>query len=146
MNEIRQILKYASLFRGLSDAQLGRVAEIAQSEHYNAKDVIFSQDTLGDKMYIISSGQVEVRVQDNSGQSHSAIYLGQGQVFGEMALLDQGTRSASIIAAQNNTVVYSIPGAAFTILCQQDTGIGYIMMRNIALDLSFKIRHQNFDT
>jgi CRP/FNR family transcriptional regulator, cyclic AMP receptor protein len=145
MNEIKQILKYASLFRGLNDSQLGRVAEIAQSEQYNVKDVIFNQDTPGDKMYIISSGQVEVRVQDNSGQSHSAIYLGQGQVFGEMALLDQGTRSASVIAAQNNTVVYSIPGVAFTALCQQDTGIGYIMMRNVALDLSFKIRHQNYD-
>ncbi len=145
MNEIKQILKYASLFRGLNDTQLGRVAEIAQNELYNIKDVIFSQDTTGDKMYIISSGQVEVRVQDTNGQSHSAIFLGQGQVFGEMALLDQGNRSASVIAAQNNTVVYSIPGAAFTTLCQQDTGIGYIMMRNIALDLSFKIRHQNYD-
>ena len=144
MNEIKQILKYASLFRGLNDYQLGRLAEIAQGEQYNVKDVIFSQDTPGDKMYIVSSGQVEILVQDTSGQSHSAIYLGQGQVFGEMALLDQGNRSASVIAAQNNTVVYSIPGAAFTALCQQDTGIGYIMMRNIALDLSFKIRHQNF--
>jgi CRP-like cAMP-binding protein len=145
MSEIKKLLKYASLFRGLNETQLERVAHIAQAENYNAKDVIFSQDTPGDKMYIIGGGQVEIRVQDNNGGSHAALYLGQGQIFGEMALLDQGTRSASVIAAQNNTIVYSIPGSDFTNLCQQDTSIGYIMMRNIALDLSFKIRHQNFD-
>lgn len=144
MSEITQLLKYSSLFRGLNETQLQRVAALARSEIYNAHDLIFSQDTPGDKMYIVGQGQVEVRVRDENGQPHSALYLGQGQIFGEMALIDQGTRSASVIAAQNQTTVYYIVSEDFSALCQQDTGIGYIMMRNIALDLSFKLRHQNF--
>jgi CRP-like cAMP-binding protein len=60
-----------------------------------------------------------------------------------MALLDQGDRSASVVALQSDTLVYTVSGAAFKALCEADTTIGYIMMRNIALDLSFKIRHQN---
>lgn len=144
MSEITELLKYSSLFRGLDEAQLQRVAALARSETYHAHDLIFSQDAPGDKMYIIGQGQVEVRVRDENGQPHSALYLGQGQIFGEMALIDQGTRSASVIAVQNQTTVYYIAGEDFSALCQQDTGIGYIMMRNIAQDLSFKLRHQNF--
>ena len=144
MNHITKLLRIASLFHGLNEEQLERVAQLAQEYRYNAREVIFNQNAPGDKMYIVGSGQVEIRVADEHGELHTALFLGQGQVFGEMALLDQGKRSATVIAAQPNTMVYGIDGDALTALCQQDTSIGYVMMRNIALDLSFKIRHQNY--
>jgi CRP-like cAMP-binding protein len=62
-----------------------------------------------------------------------------------MALLDQGVRSASVVAIEEETELYAISADAFVNLCQQDTAIGYIMMRNMALDLSFKLRHKNLD-
>jgi len=62
-----------------------------------------------------------------------------------MALIDETTRSATVIAAQENTKVYTIPRDEFTRLCTTQTDIGYLMMRNIAQDLSFKLRHQDFD-
>lgn len=74
---------------------------------------------------------------------NSVLIMGEGQVFGEMALLDHGARSASVKALKPETVVYTLSGEDFRALCQKDTAIGYVMMRNIALDLSFKIRHQN---
>ncbi len=145
MDQIKKLLKYASLFHGLNDAQIERVAGLAQEENYAVQDVIFSQNAPGDKLYIVGNGQIEVRVEDENGTSQTTIFLGAGQVFGEMALLDQGKRSATVIAVQSNTVVYALPGDSLTALCQQDTSIGYILMRNIALDLSFKIRHHNFN-
>jgi CRP-like cAMP-binding protein len=60
-----------------------------------------------------------------------------------MALVDDGTRSASILAAGNGATVYGIPNRDFTDLCQNNTAIGYVMMRNIAQDLSFKLRHRD---
>lgn len=143
MNEIKRLLKQVTLFRGLSDDQLGRMAQITRYEEYAADDVIFEQGDAGDKMYIIQSGQVEVQVKDHAGLLNSVLIMGEGQVFGEMALLDQGARSASVVALQPATRLYAISGADFKALCQEDTAIGYTMMRNIALDLSFKIRHQN---
>ncbi len=145
MDELTSLLKQASLFRGLHQAQLASVAALTSVERYNAQDVIINQNTSGDKMYLIGSGQVEVVVQDSHGQTHAALILGQGQVFGEMALLDQGERSATVRALEDDTVLYTLQEPAFTALCKQDTAIGYVMMRNLALDLSFKIRHQNFD-
>lgn len=143
MSEVKELLKQVSLFRGLNDDQLDQVAQITRSESYAADDTVFEQDTAGDKMYIIQSGQVEVRVKDHAGMLNAVLIMGEGQIFGEMALLDHGTRSASVRALKPGATVYTISGDDFRTLCQQDTAIGYVMMRNLALDLSFKIRHQN---
>ena len=140
--DLVRILKGVELFRGLDNAQLQRIIGIGQEETYQQGQVIVSQGEPGDKMYIISKGQVEVRV-DTKGSAHTAVYLGEGQVFGEMALLERASRSATIVASRGGTVVQSFPGDKFEALWQSDTAIGYIMMRNMALDLSFKLRHQN---
>lgn len=143
MSDITQLLKGISLFRGLNDSQLGRVAEITQTETYQDDDLIFDQGDAGDKMYIISNGQVEVRVHDAAGDTSALLILGEGQIVGEMALIDRGERSASVTSVQPNTALYTIGRDEFHALCEADTAIGFVMMRNIAQDLSLKIRHQN---
>jgi CRP-like cAMP-binding protein len=145
MDDIKQLLRHVRLFRGLTTDQIAEVAALGHIEQYEAGQSIIDQDMPGRDLYIVVRGQVEVRVVNGNGSSHAALILGTGQVFGEMALLDQGARSASVLAAQNETAVCSIPGSAFNDLCQRDTGIGYVLMRNLAQDLSFKIRHQNLD-
>src|SRR5690348_13271396 len=143
--ELVQVLAGVALCSGLSPTQLASLAAISSREVFNTDAVIFNQNDPGDKMYLITGGQVEIRLNDGSGGNFATIYLGQGQIFGEMALLDQGSRSATVVAIEENTELYAIRSDAFVTLCQQDTAIGYIMMRNMALDLSFKLRHQNLD-
>lgn len=143
--ELVQILRGVDLCQGLNAAQLERLASISQRETYDADNVIINQGSSGDKMYIVADGQVEVRFEDAEGGDHTALYLGSGQIFGEMALLDQGQRSASILAVQSGTEVYAISSKDFLALCSTDTAIGYVMMRNMALDLSFKLRHKNLN-
>lgn len=143
--DISSILKRAELFRSLDDAQLDRIAQIAHEERYEGEALIFDQGSIGDRMYIVARGQVEVRVRDSLGETYAAVYLGEGQVFGEMALIDEGRRSAAVLAVEDGTLLYSIPSADFARLCTTDTAIGYLMMRNIAQDLSFKLRHRDFD-
>ena len=59
--------------------------------------MIFDQGDQGDKMYIVDTGQVEMRIKDLSGDTNAVLMIGEGQVFGEMALLDDGDRSASVL-------------------------------------------------
>ena len=54
-------------------------------------------------MYIIAQGQVEILKRDADGEMQTALFLGEGQVFGELALLDQGLRTATIIADEDPT-------------------------------------------
>ncbi len=144
MDSITQRLKTVHLFRGLSPAQFERLGSIAQVAHYASGAVIFQQNDPGEHLYIITRGQVQVQVRGDDGAPHAAVFLGAGQVFGEMALLDQGPRSATVLAAQPDTEVCALAQTDLTALFEADTGLGYVLMRNLALDLSFKIRHQNF--
>ncbi|MFN8375770.1 MAG: cyclic nucleotide-binding domain-containing protein [Anaerolineae bacterium] len=141
--DLTQVMRRVELFRGLSQEQLKRIAGISQREVYQRGQTICVQGSPGDKIYIISHGQVEVVVQDSSGAAVPVVYLGTGQVVGEMALIDEGKRSASVLGADDDTIVYSIPHQDFRQLCATDTGIGYVMMRNLAQDLSFKLRHRD---
>ncbi len=143
MDDLIKLLKTVELFEGLSDEQLRRLAEISREERYERGDEIFAQGDEGDKVYIIRRGQVEVVIDRRSGAPRSQIYLGQGQIFGEMALVDMGPRSATVRCIRDGTVLDVIKRGDFIRLCEEDTAIGYIVMRNMAADLSFKLRHYN---
>ncbi|NDJ74822.1 MAG: cyclic nucleotide-binding domain-containing protein [Chloroflexi bacterium] len=138
------LLRSAGLFNGLTDDQLERLIEIGEEVEFEENETIFQQGTDGNILYFIEEGQVEVLIRRKPHQpEQSQLFLGRGQVFGEMALLDMGKRSATVRCSQDGTVLHAISRQAFNELCNSDTAIGYIMMRNLALDLSFKLRHSN---
>ena len=145
MQELLRTMKSIELFQGLNESQLDRLAAISRRETFNEGDIILQQDAPGDRMYIIARGQVEISVLDVKGKLRLALYLGQGQVFGEVALLDYGSRSATVTADEDDTVVFSVARDSFDNLCMSDHLLGYLVMRNLALDLSFKLRHRNTD-
>ncbi len=137
--DLLTIMRGVELFRGLDANELQALADICTKESFNADATIMERGQQGDKMYIIGGGQVEVLIDEQT----PLLFLGAGQVFGEMALVDEGERSASIIAVEDDTLIYSMPNSSFVKLCRSNTQLGYKMMRNIAQDLSFKLRHRN---
>lgn len=146
MQDIVQVIKKIEVFHGLTNAQLQRLAAIIGHETYDGGSIIFKQDMPGDSMYIIAQGQVEILTRDAYGALHTALFLGEGQIFGELALLEQALRTVTVVADDDPTVVYTLKRDDFDELCRADTALGYRMMRNLALDLAFKLRHQNLDS
>lgn len=138
-----ETLKQVELFQGLTPAQLERLSALCQSQTWARMKVIFEQGDPADTLYIVASGQIDITVQTPEGHMMTAVYLGAGQIIGEMGLVDAGTRSASAIAAEDNTLIYSIRAQDLERLCEEDTALGYRLMRNIAQDLSFKLRHHD---
>lgn len=67
--------------------------------------------------------------------------LRQGQVFGEVALVDEGIRSATARISQDNTTLLKIPRDRLMLLCDTYPDLGYKVMKNVAADLAFKIRN-----
>jgi CRP/FNR family cyclic AMP-dependent transcriptional regulator len=140
------LMRTVALFSGLSDDQLQCLLDISEEEIIYEDEILFPQGAEGDKLYFISEGQVEILIRRRPDEpERSQVYLGRGQIFGEMALLDLGARSATVKCSQDETVLRSITNEAFTDLCTSDTAIGYVIMRNMAMDLSFKLRHQNLN-
>lgn len=150
---IIELLQRSELFIGLSTEQIQQIAALSHEETYDADEIIISEGEPSDEMYIISRGMVEVliasgMIPDVPGppQLTSLVRLGQGQFFGEMALVDHGMRSATVRCVKDGTVLRVIPRQTFWELCDNNHHIGYVVMRNIASDLSFKIRHRNIQT
>ncbi len=142
--DVANILFGVDLFEGLNEAQILKVSQICQEQRYHPGQLIAQEGAQGDEMYIITDGFVEVVLGERpNSAARVVVSLGVGQIIGEMALLDQGPRSASIRATSEPTVVQVVHRADFENLCQQDTQIGYLVMRNLAADLSFKLRHRN---
>jgi CRP/FNR family cyclic AMP-dependent transcriptional regulator len=65
----------------------------------------------------------------------------RGQSFGEIALVDEGLRSATVRASQKNTRLLVIPRDKLLMLCETYPQLGYRMMYNLAADLAMKIRN-----
>ncbi|MFQ5613924.1 MAG: cyclic nucleotide-binding domain-containing protein [Anaerolineae bacterium] len=142
------ILKQTDLLMDLDTERLKKISAICQEKMYNGYDVIFEENTPGDELYIILSGQVEILVDphtlgvtgDDVGEPSTIATLRRGQSFGEVALVDQGVRSASARCAQDGTKLLVINRDKFEQLCREDFELGYLVMRAIAADLSLKIR------
>jgi CRP/FNR family cyclic AMP-dependent transcriptional regulator len=149
---VTELLQHIELFSGLTSQQAEQIAALGQEKTYHAGDTIISIGAPSDDMYVICEGAVEVEVVEGAvhdvpgaPQVGSMVRLGQGQVFGEMALVDSGARSATVRCAKDSTVLFVIPRKDFWDLCSSDHDIGFIVMRNIAADLSFKLRHRNLE-
>lgn len=86
-------------FRSLPTDTLLAISAKLKKAHFEHGETIFQEDSLGDAMYLIESGQVKVSVNTSVGQPEKVVnYLGPGNFFGEMALLLNQRRSATITA------------------------------------------------
>jgi CRP/FNR family cyclic AMP-dependent transcriptional regulator len=146
--EHTHILRETDIFYELSQEQLERIAAICEERTYQLGTFIFHENTASDEVYIIAEGQVDIQVdpqtlgievEEGPGPGTIAT-LQRGQVFGEVALVDQGLRSASAKCASKYARLLAFKREDIIKLCQADYHLGYLVMRNVAADLAFKIR------
>ena len=142
MDDMIELLKGVEFFDGLTEAELRRVAGICRELKYRKGDLITAQGEEGEEMYIVRDGLVEVAIGEGGAAPRTVVNLGTGQVVGEMALVDRGPRSATVRCVTDATMNV-IERDAFEKLCQGDHHIGMIVYRNLAADLSFKLRHRH---
>ena len=97
--QVAQVFRGIPLFRSLRQAEVNRLAGLASVRAYRDGATIVRQDDTAITLYCVLSGKV--RVVRQSASSEGAVLLaemGTGAVFGEMALLDDFPRSATVLA------------------------------------------------
>jgi len=142
-------LKQADIFYELTPTQLELVASLCEERRLNTGDMVFEENTPSDELYIIAQGEIEIQVDpnlvgDDSNRQMGAVTIAtlrRGQSFGEIALVDQGLRSATARCAQHGTQLLIIPRDKLMSLCDTYPQLGYRLMRNLAADLALKIRN-----
>ena len=99
-------LANAELFRLLPPAELASLQNTARERTFAAGQEIFREGDPGDGLYIVKSGQVEISGVLNQNQRQVFSQVGPGQLFGEMAVIEQLPRSACATALQPTTVAF----------------------------------------
>ncbi len=112
MNERVEQLQKISLFEGLKPQALDLIGRIATEEAHTSGTKIFQHGDAGDKLYLILEGRVRIS-REVAGMGEEALaILGPGEIFGEMALLDESPRSADARVHERCRVL-AIPKDAF---------------------------------
>jgi len=94
------MLKKIPLFMSMDDEEREAIAAIMDEMPFKAGQVIFSAEETGGTFFIVQAGQVELSIIDDDGEKLVLEILESGDFFGEMSLLDGGTRSATATAIQ----------------------------------------------
>lgn len=145
---IVNFLKQSDIFYQFTPTQLELVANICQEGTFQKDDLIFRENSSSKELYIIVQGEVDIFVDPSLVSSYETeienktiATLRRGQNFGEVALVDEGLRSASACASLNDTRLLIIPRDKLIMLCDTYPQLGYRLMYNLAADLAMKIRN-----
>ncbi len=94
---------------------------------FDIGDVIFEEASTGRELFDVLDGQVEIARVDGTRKT-VIVTLGKGEFFGEMAVIDGSSRSASAITAAPNTRVMRINHARFVYLVSQQPAFALMIM------------------
>jgi CRP/FNR family cyclic AMP-dependent transcriptional regulator len=136
------ILKNVALFEGLNQAQIQKIASIATAQKFEGSSHIFHEGEPGDAMYVVAEGKVRIsKMVPGIGEEALAI-LEKGQYFGEMALIEEGPRSADAIAHIPATV-FAIRRDKLDQLLFTDKDLAYVLLWTFVRTLSARLREMN---
>jgi CRP-like cAMP-binding protein len=148
LKETTAVLAGTDLFDGLTQAQLELIAYLCEWQEVQMGQILLREGERSDELYLIARGGVAVILDstttaDPGGPGVASTFLAElreEQVFGEVALVDQGMRSATVQATHEGTLLLRLSGKRLMRLCDTYPELGYRIMRNLAADLALRIR------
>jgi CRP/FNR family cyclic AMP-dependent transcriptional regulator len=107
---------------------------------FHAGEVVFEENSVGRQMYVVNAGRVHV-LRSSNGQQVQIGSLGPGDIFGEMALVDDLPRSATVVAAEADTRILEIDHALFIYIVGQQPAFALMVLKAISLRLRTQYEH-----
>jgi len=138
----RQLIDAIPLFSGIERAGLEGILRIFRPVSIAAAAPLVRQGQSADGAYIIESGSADVITALPGGGEATVASLGPGSVLGEMALLESGTRSATVIA-KAPVKGYFVERDSFRMLLAQRERAAFIIQNRITLTLCQRVRELN---
>jgi len=142
-NKIK-LLSEAGLIREMTPEEAEVLANTGSECAYSRGTIILKEDSKTRDLFVICSGRVSIRLSlpTESGREEVIYTMRDGQIFGELALVDGSPRSATVRAEEDVlTCVYDYD--LLNALLNEHPRIGYLLMRNIASIISARVRNTN---
>lgn len=130
MVRLRETLRQFSVFDGLSDQAIDRLDSQCVWRDYEPDEQIIDENEESDDVYFILNGKVRVFVRAPTGKQTTLADIGDGEFFGELAAIDNQTRSATIIALTRVTLA-KMPGRVFRDTVYENRTVAEAIMRLI---------------
>ena len=125
------LLAGVPFFSGLAEDDLEQIAEHATPESFRRGALIISDGDPADALYVVINGRVKVFLGSDDGKEVVLTILGPGESFGEIALLDEEPRSASVAAMEKATVLV-IRRDRFLELLRENSDLSWAMIRSLS--------------
>jgi CRP-like cAMP-binding protein len=107
-------------------------------KNYDPLQIIFAEGDQGDKMYIVHEGSVDIR-KENGGEFVHLATFAKGEIFGEMALVEDMARSATAAAGDSGASVMEIDSSLFIYLVSQQPVFALVVLKA----MSQRLRNQS---
>jgi CRP-like cAMP-binding protein len=121
-----QALKKVDLFAGLDDKEAAKIAPLFKERNYSAGDVIAEEGKHGIGFFVIESGTATVT---SHGEERRT--LGPGSHFGEVALIDDGQRTATVTAA-SDVKAHVLVAWDFRPIVKEDADLAWALLQGVA--------------
>lgn len=129
------------VFAGLDASAAALVLQHLQRVVVRAGQVVFEQGSPGDDLYVIESGQVQIIRQLENGMESALAMLEAGEIFGEMALLEERPRSARVVAYSDATLL-SMSRQTFDRLIEEAPTVAVHLLKCVSARLRERNEHQ----
>lgn len=136
------VISSSPLFEMLSSTELAHLSELAEQRSYAVGEPVFEEGELGDSLYVIVRGEVEVVRRDSGGVSLPLTVLTAPDFFGEMSLIDKEYRSATVRARTEAVLLRLTTQHLATFRQTHRDGFTFVVI-NIARILSARVREAN---
>lgn len=96
-----ELLRHVPLFQSLNNFDLDRIAELMVAKRFKKNNLIIFEEDLGQNLFIIEKGRVKVSGISNEGGEAIFAILGEGDIFGELSIIDGLARSATVTSIED---------------------------------------------
>ncbi len=131
-------------FHGLPADEMAELEKVLVRRDFKRAETLCREGDAGDRMWLILKGSVSVRITAESGEERRIASLGRGTTVGEMALIESGPRSATIVADED-VVCFELSRAGFETLLNDHPILASRILRNLALEFARRLRRTSQD-
>ena len=139
---VEEMLAKIPVFENLKTKELRQVAGIVHRRQYVSGEYVFFQNDPGLGMYVIEQGEVSVFLLTADGTKKELAVLKDGDFFGELSLLDESPRSATVIALTDANLVGFFRPDLFEIM-EKTPGTGLKIVLKVAEMIGERLRNTN---
>lgn len=137
------LLAQLDVFEGMNEEELGAMKSKLTRRVYAKGETVFRQGDESRELYIIAKGSASARLRlPGTARETRLITFSAGTVFGEVALLDQEPRSATV-EADDDLVCYVLDHAAFEVLAREQPASAIKLLANLGRELAARLRRAN---